>query len=168
MNPHDRGADLLAVNPLSKIPALVADDGSLHCDSFAICVYLDSIGDAPPVLPLQSPDFFGILQRHVLANGLAEACVARRVESLRPAEAARADAMERQRQTAARGLDRCQDQLGAFGSGPTIDCLTLASALGYLDFRFPDDAWRDGRPALAEWYASYSERPAMQKTAYPG
>ena len=167
VNPHDRGAELLAVNPLSKIPTLVADDGSIHCDSFAICLYLDTIGAAPPVFPLQPSVDIGILQRHVLANGIADIAVARRVEVLRPAEAARAEAMERHRQTIIRALDRCEATVSAFCEGPMLDAITLAAALSYLDFRFPEDNWRDGRPRLMEWFSGYENRPAMEMTHYP-
>lgn len=37
-------------------------------------------------------------------------------------------------------------------------------ALGYLDFRFPDWGWRDGRPALTAWFTEFSARPSMQAT----
>ena len=39
-----------------------------------------------------------------------------------------------------------------------------AVALAYLDFRFAHIGWREGRPALADWYAGFSARPAMIAT----
>ncbi|MFD0388861.1 hypothetical protein ACFQ4K_15370 [Tistrella bauzanensis] len=36
--------------------------------------------------------------------------------------------------------------------------------MGYMDFRFADDAWRDGRPKLAAWFAVFGARPSMQAT----
>jgi glutathione S-transferase len=40
------GPEFVAINPLSKVPALVTDDGVALFDSPVICEYLDSIGDA--------------------------------------------------------------------------------------------------------------------------
>ena len=50
-NPHVSPAGLLADNPLSKVPALVTDDGIAVHDSPVICEYLDTIGDAAPLFP---------------------------------------------------------------------------------------------------------------------
>ena len=43
--------EFVAINPLSKVPALVTDDGVALFDSPVICEYLDSIGDALPMFP---------------------------------------------------------------------------------------------------------------------
>ncbi|MGH7044466.1 MAG: glutathione S-transferase N-terminal domain-containing protein, partial [Acetobacteraceae bacterium] len=43
-NPHQSPPGLLAVNPLSRVPALVRDDGGALFDSPVICEYLDSLG----------------------------------------------------------------------------------------------------------------------------
>ena len=50
-NPHQSPADLLADNPLSKVPALVTKDGTAIYDSPVICEYLDTIGSAAPLFP---------------------------------------------------------------------------------------------------------------------
>ena len=50
-------AGLLADNPLSKIPTLVLDDGTVLFDSLTICEYLDSVGGGslfPPAGPARS------------------------------------------------------------------------------------------------------------------
>ena len=39
-----------------------------------------------------------------------------------------------------------------------------AAPLGYMDLRFGDDDWRKGRPALADWFDRFSERPSMIET----
>ncbi|TXM81400.1 glutathione S-transferase, partial [Methylobacterium sp. WL122] len=43
--------------------------------------------------------------------------------------------------------------------------IALACALGYLDLRFADLGWREGRPNLAAWLADFSERASMRATA---
>src|ERR1700730_14174261 len=42
---------LLDFNPLSKVPTLITDDGTMLYDSPVICEYIDSIGSAPKLFP---------------------------------------------------------------------------------------------------------------------
>ena len=42
---------LARVNPLSKVPTLITDDGVVLYDSPVICEYLDSVGTAPKLFP---------------------------------------------------------------------------------------------------------------------
>ena len=48
--------------------------------------------------------------------------------------------------------------------GVNLGTLTIGCALGYLDFRYPDEPWRTGRPALAAWYDGFARRPSMLQT----
>ena len=54
----------------------------------------------------------------------------------------------------------------AEGFVPRVDIGTIATACGlaYLDFRFADLGWREGRPRLAAWFAAFSARPSMAAT----
>ena len=38
----------------------------------------------------------------------------------------------------------------------TIGHVAIGVALGYLDFRFDELHWRDGRPRLAAWHATFT------------
>jgi hypothetical protein len=40
----------------------------------------------------------------------------------------------------------------------------VGCALGYLDFRFPDESWRAGRSGLAAWYAGIAQRRSFTET----
>src|SRR3954449_7515529 len=44
-NPHMSPPDLIADNPLSKVPCLVTEDGVSLFGSQLICEYIDSLGD---------------------------------------------------------------------------------------------------------------------------
>jgi glutathione S-transferase len=46
-----------------------------------------------------------------------------------------------------------------------IGHIAIGCALGYLDYRFDDLHWREGRPRAAAWYAQFAERPSMRLTA---
>ena len=61
-NPHESPADLVADNPLSKVPCLITDDGLSLFGSQLICEYLDSLGDELPLFPEQARSFFRLTQ----------------------------------------------------------------------------------------------------------
>ena len=44
----------------------------------------------------------------------------------------------------------------------SIGHIAIGVALGYVDFRFPELAWRTGHPKLAAWYATFAARPAVR------
>lgn len=164
-NPHASPPALLADNPLSKVPCLVTDDGLALFDSPVICEYLDGLGDAPPLFPPPGEARWRALRMQALGDGVLDACVSRRLDSMRPHEAAREAAMARQKEAVTRALDALEREPP--GQAWDIGTITAACALGYLDLRFEADAWREGRPRLAAWYAAVSERPEMARTAPP-
>ena len=162
-NPHDRPQALVDINPLSKVPTLVADDGQAIFDSLCICDYLDNLSETGGLIPSDRDTRREVLQRHAVAHGIMDCAVIRRLEGLRAKDADRDDWISRQEKTIARALDwyEAHDDL----DGPlTIDRITLAAALGFLDFRFPDDGWREGRPKLSAWQARMEELPPLAET----
>lgn len=165
-NPHERPPALVAANPLSKVPTLIADDGSVHVDSLAICMYLDTLGDASPLVPLAGDDRWPVMQRHALAHGIMDCSVTRRMESLLTPEPDRLGWMDKQFKTTARVLDWFERAVDSFAQSVAIDTLTLACALSYVDFRLASDDWRAGRPRLAAWHAAFEKRPSMQQTKF--
>jgi hypothetical protein len=56
---------------------------------------------------------------------------------------------------------------GKLPAQASIGTLSVACALGYLDFRFPKLDWRKGRAALAKWFEAFSKRPSIARTAPP-
>ena len=53
-------------------------------------------------------------------------------------------------------------------TGPlNLGQIAVGCALGYLDFRFAAEDWREGRPALDAWYKSFAQRGSMQATVPP-
>jgi len=45
-----------------------------------------------------------------------------------------------------------------------LGLIAIGCALSYMDYRFPDIAWRDGHPALAAWHARFAARPSVMRT----
>jgi len=42
--------------------------------------------------------------------------------------------------------------------------VSVACALGYIDFRFPEFGWRKDHEKLIAWYETFLKRPSMQAT----
>lgn len=161
---HAQPPDLLAVNPLGKIPTLIGADGIAYMDSPLICEYLDGIGAAPPLYPTERGARIVTLRLHALGHGVMEAAVARRGESLRPEEAARSAAMARMRDAIARTLDLLEREADSLMGPFTIGSITVGCALGYLDFRFGSEPWREAHPRLAVWFESAAKHRAFVET----
>lgn len=166
-NPHVSPPDLLAVNPLSRIPALVTEDGVALFDSPVICEYLDSLGDAPPLFPASGGARWVALKQQALGDGIMDAGVLGRMESMRPEEETRTGVIARQKASIARSLTLLEATPPEAGH-PTIGGVTVACALGYLDFRYAADDWRAGHPRLAHWLESFSAAvPGFAETIPP-
>jgi glutathione S-transferase len=154
-NPHVSPAALLASNPLSKVPCLVTNDGVGLFDSPVICEYLDSIADGTgQMFPTPGRTRWRALKFQAIGDGIMDAAVARRGEGGRPKEAARDAFMARQKAAIDRALIELERDLPH--KGVDIGSITVACALGYLDFRFAAEPWRETQPALAAWFAAFS------------
>ena len=162
-NPHVSPPDLVADNPLSKVPCLVTEDGVSLFGSQLICEYLDSLGDELPLFPPQRPTRWRALKFQSLGDGILDAAVPCRGEQGRPQEAARDAVIARYKDV----IKRTVDVLEADPPHKHVDIgsITIACALGYLDFRFGDDRWRDGHPKLAAWYEAFAGNKGLAETA---
>jgi glutathione S-transferase len=154
-----------AAAPLAKIPALLTDDGQLLYDSPVICEYLDSLHGGARFFPAGAARWTA-LQRQALADGILDAAITVRYETtLRPKELQWADWCDAQTGKWRAALDALeQDRLD---DGFDIGHVTIACALGYLDFRFQSEGWRAARPRLAAWYAATAQRPSLKQTEPP-
>ncbi|HYN40053.1 MAG TPA: glutathione S-transferase N-terminal domain-containing protein [Rhodospirillales bacterium] len=157
--------DFLGDNPLGKVPALITDDGLQLFDSRVICEYLDSLHDGRKLFPVDVPARWRTLRLMALADGITDAAVLRRLETLRPDKERSAFWIERQRGKEMRGLDMLEREVPRFNPHVTIGQISVGCSLGWLDFRWgtPED-WRIGRPLLADWYSMFMSRPSMTAT----
>ncbi len=157
---------LLADNPLSKVPTMVTDDGVSLFGSQLICEYLDSLGDALPLFPPSGAGRWRALKFQSLGDGILDVAVPCRGEMAKPKEEARDAQIARYKALIARTVDALE------GDPPhrhvDIGSITVACALGYLDFRYASDPWRPNHPKLAAWYESFSKNKGIAETAPQG
>jgi glutathione S-transferase len=78
--PH---AELMQDNPLSKIPTLVLDDGTVIYDSPVICEYLDGLDGGPKLHPAEPQARLVALRRQALGDGFLDMLVLLRDERMR-------------------------------------------------------------------------------------
>ena len=166
-NPHTSPADLLADNPLSKVPALVADDGTAIYDSPVICEYLDTLGDAAPLFPpTGTPARLKAQIMHATADGILDAAVGRRLQMPHPQDDGRRAFDARQKAAVDRALDVLEKNPPKALSD--IGEIAVACALGYLDFRFGNEPWRATHPRLAAWFEQVSKLAPIAQTVPVG
>ncbi len=151
-------------NPLAKVPTLITDDGKTLFDSPVICEYLDSIGSAAPLFPAAGPARWDALRLQALGDGILDASQPRRREIALPQDEGRIGYITLQQGKVSRALDDLEKGADSLGQLKTIGEVTVACALGYLDFRFANEAWRPGHPKLAAWYDSVLKLPAIIQT----
>jgi glutathione S-transferase len=158
--------EVMAVNPLNRIPTLILDDGSALYDSRVICEYLDTLHDGPKLFPAGARARWAALRRQALGDGLMEIIVLRLGEQGRPAANQSEKHLAAFRLKIATALDRLEGEASGLVGDPGIGHVAIGCALGHLDFRFAADEWRAGRAMLAQWYDGFARRPSMQATQY--
>jgi len=162
--PSEPNRDFARVAPLMKLPALERDDGMVLFDSIVICEYLDSISKGAKLFPPGGDGRWKALRLHALADGILDAAVLTRYENnVRPAELRWKAWSDGQLVKVDQALDFLEAHVAEL-EGVTIGTITVACALGYLDFRYADRPWRNGRSKLAAWFEGMSKRPSFEKT----
>jgi glutathione S-transferase len=159
---------LVELNPLSKVPTLMLDDGTVLYDSPVICEYLDSIGSAPKLFPAPGPARWKALTQEALGDGILDATQPRRRELTLPQDEGRKAYIDLQRGKVTRALAVLEKEAGSLGELTTIGEITIGCALGYLDFRYANEPWRPGHPKLEAWYAKVAKLPPLAQTVPVG
>ena len=161
----ERRTEYMAMNPAGDVPLMIEEDGTVLANSAVICEYLDSIQGDVRLFPSDSLDRWKALRCQALADGVLDAAVAIRYETVfRPEEKCWSPWVEGQMGKIRRGLDTLEDDLESFRYDVDIGTITTACAMGHLDFRFPAEDWRRGRPNLWDWYAQFALRGSMVAT----
>jgi glutathione S-transferase len=163
-DPHD---SLRTQNPLGKVPALILDSGAAIYDSAVIVEYLDLLAGGGKIIPASGPRRFCSLTQQALADGIMDAAVLIRYESLWREPDKRSEKwIAHQDDKIARGLAAFETALPEELSD--IGTIALACALGYLDLRF-EGAWRASHPGLVAWLDLFAAAtPSFEATRFRG
>jgi glutathione S-transferase len=160
-HPFEDGEKLLAANPLGRVPCLILDDGSALTESSLIAAWLNDRSGHGWDLGWNDR------RLEALGTGLLDLAVGRRVEMVRD-EAIRSEYwISRREHGISRALDQLDAEISDVGSIEGLGPLTIAIALEYLDFRYPESNWRDGHPHLVTLHDSWARRVSFAETAPP-
>ncbi|WP_299281738.1 glutathione S-transferase [uncultured Tateyamaria sp.] len=160
----DSDPSLKAANPLARLPALERPEGVTLYDSRVITAYLDDLFQGG-MYPTKT-DRFEVLTLEATGDGLMDSAVSMAYEVRLRDEAQQSQAwIEAQWEKIERGLDALNTRWMSHLSGPlNMGQISVACALGYLDFRHDARGWRQGRPALATWFETFAKRASMEAT----
>jgi len=163
-HPVNRDKNVVAHNPLGKIPTLITDDGSVLYDSRVICEYLNILGDGN-LVPRAGEARWTVLSAQALADGVMDAAVLTRYETFARPEAFRwQDWITGQLAKVTSGLDALESRAADFGDRVNLGTIAFGCMLGYLDFRFASFGWREGRPKASAWFEWFGARDSMVAT----
>lgn len=153
-------------NPLGKIPTLLLEDGEAIFDSRVIVDYLNERDGRGILIPASGMQRLRVLRQQAVADGLLDASLMLVYEGrFRPAEHHVQKWLDHQQGKIDRGLAHAETALSTPREGPPhIGEITLACALGYMDFRFKG-SWRGGHPNLVAWLNHFADKtPAFSAT----
>jgi glutathione S-transferase len=158
-------------NPLGKVPCLLMEGGDALFDSRVIVEYLDTLSPVGKLIPASGRERAEVKTWEALADGLLDAAILARLE----AHWAGRKNNERSQAWIDRQMTKIDDSLVAMSRGLndrshcvgihlSLSDIAVGSALGYLDFRFPDLDWRERHANLAELFERLSQRQSFKDT----
>ena len=152
-----------AANPVGKIPALIRPDSPAIYDSRVICRFLD---DRVKAGLYPESRLWDTLTIEATAHGILDAAILVVYESrVRPPEKVYEVWMDAQWDKVMRSVGALNTRWMSHLNGPLdMGQISVACALGYLDFRHSTRGWRKGNDALATWFEAFAERPSMVET----
>lgn len=159
-------------NPLGKVPCLIMEGAEALFDSRVIVEYLDTLSPVGKLIPSVGRERAETKTWEALGDGVMEAAVLARLEATWKGrtKAQRSQAwIDRQMQKTRDGLNAMERGLGekpfCTGIHFSLADIAVGCSLSYLDFRFPELAWRNDHPALAKLYEKLAQRPSFADTA---
>jgi glutathione S-transferase len=159
--------ELLAKNPLTKVPALERPDGPTLFDSRVICAYLDD--RAKGGLYPEGAGRWDTLTLEALADGILDAALLMTYEArLRPEDKQMQEWADGQWAKIARACAALNARWMSHLAGPLdMGQIAVGCALGYVDLRHGARGWRQGNDALSTWFGTFDSRPSMAATRPP-
>jgi glutathione S-transferase len=158
-----------AHNPLGKIPTLVLDDGTALYDSRVIVEFLDSVSPISRLIPDDMRNRVAVRRWEALADGVLDAGLLVRYESLREGKEQSAAWVGKQLSRMRRGMAQMQAELNGrpwcHNGRYSLADIAVGCCLGWLGFRKPGGIdWHAEYASLGQHYRKLMERPAFADT----
>ena len=166
-SPTLRNEHVFAENPLGKVPVLLRPGQPSIFDSDVICAYLDTLHEGRHLIPSEGEARWRALRLQAVAQGLAEAGIALRWETVRRPEGLRYSPLRDgyiAKLTAS--YDWLEQELDV-DSPIHVGHIALATTLSWLEFReLP--TFRAERRRLVDWFDAFESRFSMRATPLSG
>jgi len=166
--PRQAGYSIASINPLSKVPTLALDDGTILFGSQTIVEYLDSISaNGAHVYPPPGPARWDALARLALADIFFDVTV--RMTQERLLDEPGQHVIQWNWPKLMRALDRMDEDVKSLETFD-IGCVGTLQALTYFERQcklpWPKPAvenyeWREGRSNLKAWFAQAIQRASV-------
>lgn len=166
-SPTQRNQEVFGHNPLGKVPVLLRDGLPPLFDSDVICAYLDTLHDGRRLIPDEGEARWQALRMQSVAQGMADAGIAIRWETVRRPEPLRyLPLRDGYIEKLLASYDWLEGELD--DDAPLhVGHIAVATALSWLEFRqLP--GFRDRSPRLAAWYDRFNTRESMRATPLSG
>lgn len=160
-HPVNRDREIVARNPLGKVPTFFTDEGQVLFDSRVICEYLDTQAGGQ-LFPREGRARWQALTLQSLGDGMLDAALIARYEDVaRPEPLRWPDWRAAQLDKIETSLAHLEADIGVLDGRVDIGSIAIGCALWYADLRFDTMGWRERFPAVARWYAEFRQRPSM-------
>ncbi|MDF3837224.1 glutathione S-transferase N-terminal domain-containing protein [Cupriavidus basilensis] len=159
-------------NPLGKVPCLVMEDGGAIFDSRVIVEYVDTLTPVSRMIPQAGRERVEVRCWEALADGLLDAALLARLEHTQREPEQRSERWVKRQlgkidAAVAAIADGLADRPWCSGNHYSLADVAVGCALSYLDFRFPEIAWRERHPRLAAYQDKLGKRQSFIDTEPP-
>lgn len=159
-----------AVNPLGKIPTLIADDQTHMFDSVVIADYLELVKTEPRMIPVDLWERIIVRKWESIGDGLCDVLIPTVLEQRRAIEKQDGSIIARSDHKVAATLKHIDAEIAgrtyAFGNAFTLADAALLSAIGYVALRRPH--LLEGFSAIKSYGEQHVARPSVAATVPPG
>lgn len=169
-NAWDEATEVPQFNPLGKVPCLVLDNGENVFDSSTISSTIEDLYPINPMLPTDVWARARVRTLESVGDGVNDAGVAILLEKrFHEGDMLSQPWVDRQLAKIDRSLAHLNGWLAVdskeFLAGPFgLADVAVGVALFYLDFRYPEIAWRKQYAHVAAYAARLEVRPSFQQT----
>jgi glutathione S-transferase len=158
-----------AHNPLGKIPTLLLDDGTPLYDSRVIVEFLDGKSPISRLIPEDLRDRIAVRRWEALADGVLDAGLLVRYESLRDKKEQSKAWSQKQLTRMQRGMEQMSKELAerpwCHAERYSLADIAVGCCLGWLNFRKPGGLdWLTEYPSLGKHYEKLMARAAFADT----
>ena len=160
-----------ASNPLGKVPCLLMEGAEAVFDSRVIVEYLDTLSPVGKLIPSSGRERAEVKTWEALADGAMDAGILARMESTwvhRPDDQRCQAWIDRQMGKVNAALKAMSQGLGdkpyCSGIHLGLSDIAVGCALGWLEFRYPELAWRTEYPNLGKLMDKLMQRASFADT----